>query len=125
MIKLILLALIAFLAYRFFKLMIPVRGLRVLKPLQFEEEMRRDGYMLVDVREPREFQRGYIAGAVNIPLSQLQRRIGEIPQKEPVYLYCQSGVRSKQAAAVLRRNGCIYLAHLSGGMKVWEGPMTR
>src|SRR5690625_5028177 len=58
---------------------------------------------LIDVREPREYEGGHILGARNIPMSQLRQRINEIRNDQPVYLYCQSGARSQQAAQLLKK----------------------
>ncbi|UUZ83102.1 rhodanese-like domain-containing protein [Paenibacillus sp. P26] len=52
--------------------------------------------VLIDVRELGEFKGGHIQGAKNIPLSQLNRRLGEIPKDRDLLLYCRSGMRSKK-----------------------------
>ncbi|MET3699205.1 rhodanese-related sulfurtransferase [Bacillus oleivorans] len=76
---------------------------------------------LIDVREPNEFDGGHILGARNIPLSQLKMRMKEVRPDKPVYLYCQSGVRSGRAARMLYRKGYRNLYHLQGGFKKWTG----
>jgi rhodanese-related sulfurtransferase len=88
------------------------------------EEQFREGYrkaQLIDVREPNEFEGGHILGARNIPLSQLKNRLREIRPDKPVYLYCQSGMRSGRAASMLHRKGYKELSHLHGGFKKWTG----
>jgi rhodanese-related sulfurtransferase len=88
------------------------------------EEQFREGYrkaQLIDVREPNEFEGGHILGARNIPLSQLKNRLREIRPDKPVYLYCQSGMRSSRAATMLHRKGYKELSHLQGGFKKWSG----
>jgi len=60
---------------------------------------------VVDVRSPEEFRDGAYAGAVNIPLQELGRRVAEIPKDKPVVLYCASGGRSGMAARVLKQAG--------------------
>jgi rhodanese-related sulfurtransferase len=95
---------------------------KIVKALT-EEEFRA-GYrkaQLIDVREPHEYEAGHILGARNIPLSQLKMRIKEIRPDQPVYLYCQNGIRSGRAAQVLRRKGYKDLYHLKGGFKTWTG----
>lgn len=65
-----------------------------------------EGARLVDVRTAREFATGHIPGAVNIPVQELGRRIGELDAKErPIVVYCRSGKRSGSAARILRRAG--------------------
>lgn len=95
---------------------------KILKTLT--EEQFREGYrkaQLIDVREPNEFEGGHILGARNIPLSQLKNRLREIRPDKPVYLYCQSGMRSGRAATMLYRKGYKELSHLQGGFKKWSG----
>jgi rhodanese-related sulfurtransferase len=101
----------------------PVKGLRTLSPEQFQSESK--GNKVVDVREVHEYNRGHMKGAVNIPLSQLQQCIGDIPKNRTVYLYCQSGRRSKQAAKLLGRNGYAEVVELRGGMMAWSDPTQK
>ncbi|WP_409254358.1 rhodanese-like domain-containing protein [Bacillus sp. SCS-153A] len=92
------------------------------------EDEFRAGYrkaQLIDVREPNEFEAGHILGARNIPLSQLKQRKQEIRNDQPVYLYCQSGMRSGRAAQMLRRQGHRDLHHLQGGFKKWSGKVKK
>jgi len=95
---------------------------RIVKTVT-EEEFRA-GYrkaQLIDIREPNEFDGGHILGARNIPLSQMKTRIKEIRPDMPVYLYCQSGMRSARAAQLLHRKGYRNLTQLQGGFKKWSG----
>jgi rhodanese-related sulfurtransferase len=95
---------------------------KILKTLT--EEQFREGYrkaQLIDVREPNEYEGGHILGARNIPLSQLKNRLVEVRPDKPVYLYCQSGIRSGRAATMLYRKGYKDLSHLQGGFKKWSG----
>jgi rhodanese-related sulfurtransferase len=116
----LLLLIVLWLLYRQFA---PVKGLRTLTPEQFQSESK--GNKVIDVREIHEYKRGHIKGALNVPLSQLQQRMGDIPTDRTVYLYCQSGMRSKQAAKLLGRNGYADVAHLRGGMMSWSGPAEK
>lgn len=95
---------------------------RAVKPLTQEEFIK--GYrkaQLIDVREPNEYNGGHILGARNIPVTQLKQRMKEIRKDQPVYLYCQSGLRSGRAAQMLYRKGYRNLHHLQGGFKKWTG----
>jgi rhodanese-related sulfurtransferase len=104
----------------------PTKGLRTLRDADFQSEMKLStDRLLIDVREPSEFTSGSIPGAKNIPLSQLSGRLGEIPKDSRVFLYCRSGMRSKNAARTLSKNGYTKLAHLNGGISAWTGKITK
>jgi molybdopterin/thiamine biosynthesis adenylyltransferase/rhodanese-related sulfurtransferase len=76
-------------------------------------------FLLVDVREPYEFTAGHLAGAINIPVNDLQHRLQEIPkQLTPVFI-CRSGTRSLAACAMAVRAGITAPAHLEGGLLAW------
>ncbi|OCT16843.1 sulfurtransferase [Paenibacillus pectinilyticus] len=111
-----------------------VKGLRNVSSDQLQEVMdgRDDGggngknkFILIDVREPGEVKQGFIPGAVNIPVTTMSRRVGEIPKDRQVYLYCRSGMRSKQAARILRKQGFKEISHLRGGIMSWKGKLTQ
>jgi len=76
-------------------------------------------HLLVDVRTPQEFNSGHIEGAVNIPLQELAQRTSEIPQDEPVVVYCRSGNRSSTAARMLSNAGYDQVYDL-GGVIDWQ-----
>jgi len=77
------------------------------------------GARLVDVRTPGEFSGGHLPGAVNVPLDQLEGRIGELKKEStPVVVYCASGMRSGQARRMLLRLG-IAAVHDLGGINRW------
>jgi phage shock protein E len=76
------------------------------------------GARLVDVRSAGEFAAGHIPGAINIPVQQLQARLGELkPKDAAVVVYCRSGNRSGNAARILRNAGFARVHDL--------GPMSR
>jgi rhodanese-related sulfurtransferase len=68
-------------------------------------QLKRDGALLVDVRSSAEFASGNAPGTVNIPLTELNRRLNEIPKAAPVVLCCASGTRSGMAKLLLKKNG--------------------
>lgn len=103
----------------------PVKGVKTLNADEFRKAMKAIDTRVVDVREPGEYKRGFIAGALNIPVSQIQQRLDEIPQDMTVLMYCQSGMRSKNAAGILTNKGYTQLAHLKGGIAAWNDKLTR
>lgn len=77
------------------------------------------GALLLDVRTPEEFAAGHLAGAVNIPLQTLDRRLAELgPKDRPIVVYCRSGHRSAHAREILRRAG-FTAVHDLGAMSSW------
>ncbi len=72
------------------------------------------GAYIVDVREPREYEKSHLKGAVNVPLSQLRDRMSEIPKDKPVYLHCRSSQRSYNACLALQGNGYKNVYNISG-----------
>jgi molybdopterin/thiamine biosynthesis adenylyltransferase/rhodanese-related sulfurtransferase len=75
---------------------------------------------LIDVRENEEWLRGHIEGATLWPLSKLMAGdIPHIPKSAEIVLYCQKGLRSLQAARVLKQNGFTSVMSLAGGYSCW------
>jgi rhodanese-related sulfurtransferase len=117
---------LAFFVWFIYSRFASLKGLNNLSPAQFQEELKgKRHYVLIDVREPEEVKQGYIPGAINMPLSQMKQRIVEIQKNDHIYLYCRSGMRSKQAARILKKNGFNELSHLQGGMMSWKGKLTK
>jgi hydroxyacylglutathione hydrolase len=75
--------------------------------------------VLLDVREPEEFARGHLPGAVNLPQADIATRLGEIPRDRPVMTICQSGSRSLRSAQFLRQQGFQNVASVVGGTRAW------
>jgi len=84
------------------------------------DALPRDGSVtLLDVRNPRERSGGRnIEGFVNIPLDSLRERLGELDCARPVYIHCQSGMRSYIAARIMMQNG-FDAYNLSGGYRLY------
>ena len=71
---------------------------------------------VLDVRSPAEFKDGHIVNAINIPLNDLQLRVGEVPRDRPVVVHCAGGYRSTIASSLLKKNGLQKTVNLLGGM---------
>lgn len=83
------------------------------------EDILKDGkVILLDVRSPQEYRCGHIRQARNFPLDQIQTYKG--PKNGKVYVICQSGMRSKRATSMLRKNG-YEAANVRGGMSAYQG----
>ena len=81
---------------------------------------RGDALVIVDVREPHEYQIARIEGSVLIPLGEIPQRHTEIARDVLVVCQCRSGVRSARAAAFLREAGFPRVANLTGGILRWS-----
>lgn len=77
-------------------------------------ELVENNNFIIDVREPSEYKRGHIKGAVNIPLSELRNRVSEVPKDIPVYLHCRTGQRSYNAALALQNLGYNNIFNITG-----------
>ena len=82
---------------------------------------RKDAVML-DVREPAEFSAGHAPNAKNIPLAQLDKRVGELEKlkNRPVVIVCQTGGRAHTATALLKKAGFAEIVVLAGGIGAWQ-----
>ena len=78
-------------------------------------------FVLVDVREPNEYEINKIPGSVLIPKGEFLNgnALGELPAEKPVVLHCKSGVRSAEALAVLKGAGFADSVHVGGGVAAW------
>lgn len=76
--------------------------------------------LVVDVREPREFRHGHIAGAWSVPLPEVASLTTRLSIDQPIVLVCRSSRRSHRAACTLISGGHINVSVLDGGMLSWE-----
>ena len=84
------------------------------------DTLPRDGSItLLDTRTLWEYSRGHAEGFLNIPVDSLRDRIGEIPTGKPVYVMCESGLRSYIACRILAENG-FDCYNLSGGNRLYS-----
>lgn len=92
--------------------------------LKDADSLPRDGSVtLLDVRTSGEYSRGHIEGFKNIPVDELREHLDEIEKEKPVYVICQSGLRSYIATRILEGNG--YEAYnFSGGFRFYDAVMN-
>jgi len=92
--------------------------------LQDVHQLPRDGSAtLLDTRTVEEYSSGHIEGFVNIPVDELRERIGEIQAGKPVYVICQSGLRSYIAARILEGYG-FETYNFAGGFRFYDAVMN-
>lgn len=81
-----------------------------------------DNTLVLDVREPAETASGKIAKALQIPVSGIDKRIGELEKHRDkhVIVYCKNGTRSGIACKALQKAGFEHVYNLSGGVTAWQ-----
>ena len=89
-------------------------------PQQVNEIRNHPDVVVIDVREPWEYNEGHIPGVKLIPLGTLPDRMNEIPKDKTVILTCRSGNRSGQAFRFLREQGFDNVHNMEGGILAWE-----
>ena len=104
-----------------------IENLETEKVAQFHwnevEKLKCDGSMtLIDVRTAEEFDSGHIKGFFNIPVDELREHIEEFDIRNPVYVVCQSGLRSYIACCILSQHG-FECYNLSGGYGFYSAVM--
>jgi NADPH-dependent 2,4-dienoyl-CoA reductase/sulfur reductase-like enzyme/rhodanese-related sulfurtransferase len=98
----------------------------ILKQWHIEDDAKlpRDGSVtLLDTRTVGEFRRGHIDGFKNIPVDELRERIDELEKGKPIYVNCQSGVRSYIACRILEGYG-FEAYNFSGGFRFYDAVMN-
>ncbi len=91
-----------------------------IQPAAAKQMMDTLDVFILDVREPAEFKDGRIPGAVNIPIRELPKRLGEIPKGKPIIIYCGIGHRGAMGLVYLRGQG-YNVKSILGGFKAWTG----
>ena len=84
-----------------------------------------DEAVLLDVRTPQEYREGHIPGSKNVPLQQLDKISSVADNKNvPLFVYCYSGGRSRQAASMLQHMGYTNVQNI-GGITAYQGKVER
>ncbi|HKE25938.1 MAG TPA: molybdopterin-synthase adenylyltransferase MoeB [Bryobacteraceae bacterium] len=89
--------------------------------IELKQKMDRgDDFVLVDVREPHEYQIASIPGSKLIPLGQVPQRLGELNPEADIVVHCKSGMRSAKACGILRQAGFKHVRNVVGGILAWS-----
>lgn len=75
--------------------------------------------VLLDVREPSEFQTCHIGGALLIPMNTIPARLQELDKNAEIVCICHHGGRSMNVAGFLEQNGFTHITNLTGGVHAW------
>lgn len=78
--------------------------------------------LVLDVRRPDEYASGHVPNAINIPHTELEKRIDELRgnTNKEIIVYCESGRRAGIAMDILKQAGFTKIVHLEGDMKAWR-----
>lgn len=76
--------------------------------------------VLLDVREPQEFQYARIEGSMLIPMGEIPQRVEELDAQQEFVVICHHGVRSQQVAEFLVYSGFESIYNLTGGIDTWS-----
>jgi molybdopterin/thiamine biosynthesis adenylyltransferase/rhodanese-related sulfurtransferase len=101
----------------------PARKLPSLQAVELHQRRGAgDPFLLLDVRDPDEFERAHIGGSTLIPLSELEQRIAELDdwKDRPVVVHCHHGPRSERACELLIARGFAQAQYLDGGIEAWS-----
>lgn len=99
----------------------PVKSFDAEKARKYIADRSSDELVILDVRQPKEYEAGHIPGAKLIPLPDLTERLGEIDSDKETIVYCAIGGRSRVATQMLAGKGFKNIYNLAGGFKAWNG----
>lgn len=92
-----------------------------IDPVEVKQKLDRgEDFILIDVREPHEWEICHIPGARLIPLRQLPRHLNELDSVKEIICYCRSGQRSGKAVEFLRQAGFRRVKNMAGGILAWS-----
>ena len=97
------------------------QGGAAITPTNLVNLVNREGAVLLDIRDTKEFGSGHIAGAMSMPVSSIDARIGELDayKDKPVVLVCKMGQHASATGRKLKALGFENVRRLSGGMAEW------
>jgi rhodanese-related sulfurtransferase/rubrerythrin len=101
--------------------LIPMRNLSAEEAKAFLADRQEGSYVLLDVRQPAEYEQQRIPGGLLVPLPELMDKLNDLDRSKPTIVYCRSGNRSRMAAQYMSGQGFQEVYNLEGGILAWEG----
>jgi hydroxyacylglutathione hydrolase len=98
----------------------PLQTIAGIDHVELDRALRGQRAAVLDVRTAAEWSSGHLPGAVNIPLGELQSRLGEVPRGRPLVVHCQAGARAAIAASLLSARGVTDVRLYGGGYAEWS-----
>lgn len=93
---------------------------RVSALMLAEERASENPPLVIDIRGPGEWKSKHLSESINLPLTQLQQRIDEVPRDRKIAVHCAGGYRSSIAVSILNQYGITNVMELAGGITAWE-----
>jgi hydroxyacylglutathione hydrolase len=106
----------------------PIEHLDTLSATELKEKLDHNEVLLLDVREPREWEEGHVRGAKRIYVGHLMAHTDGLPRDTPIASTCSVGYRGGLGASILKRSGFSKVYNVLGGMKAWRNlgyPLTK
>jgi glyoxylase-like metal-dependent hydrolase (beta-lactamase superfamily II)/rhodanese-related sulfurtransferase len=88
-----------------------------ISPTIFENKLKAEKPLVIDVRKKSEYQSEHVIGAINVPLNQINQHLAQFPKDNPFILHCAGGYRSMIASAILKQRGWDNFVDVIGGFK--------
>ena len=99
----------------------PAASSDAIDAVELREKLARgDDFVLLDVREPHEYQIARIPGSRLIPLGELSKHLSELDRDAEIVAHCKGGGRSQQAFDLLKANGFRHVRNMTGGITAWS-----
>lgn len=111
----LLIIVIAFIINRFK----PTKGITNISVHEAKDKFKDNNVQFIDVRTPGEYKANHRKPFQNIPLSNLDSKMGKLDKQKEVVVICQSGMRSAKAAKMLKKHGFENIYNVKGGMGAW------
>ena len=96
------------------------QGVSEMTPQEAKPAVEAAYAQFIDVRTPEEYKAGHAERTKNIPLDELAQNLDKLEKNEPVYLICQTGMRSMKAAQMLNEAGFPQTVSIAGGTTAWQ-----
>lgn len=100
--------------------LLPTKGVTQITTAELKNLLQDKNKQFIDVRTPGEYSQRKINGFKNIPLNELSDKITSLNKDKPVVVICQSGMRSSNAAKLLKKQGFKEIINVKGGMSAWR-----
>lgn len=99
-----------------------LRGIKDIDHIAATQLINHKNALVLDVREPSEYDAGHIVNSKHVPLGKLGERVGELEKyrERPIVVVCRSGQRSAAACALLLKQGFAQAQNLEGGVMAWQ-----